>query len=63
MKSLVDLRNISKLSQREMAKKIGVSLTLYSKVELGERNPSYNFLTKFKKAFKDADIDAIFFNN
>lgn len=59
--SLVDFRNIKKLKQKEMADKIGISLSFYSKVELGEKNPSYNFISKFKTAFPDANIDRIFF--
>lgn len=62
MNTLVDLRNKKKLTQREMAKKIGISLTMYSKIEIGERNPSYNFLVKFKKTFEDIDVDKLFFN-
>jgi len=62
MKStLVDFRNSRNLTQREMSIRMGVTLTLYSKVELGIRNPSYNFLKKFKDTFKDADINEIFF--
>jgi transcriptional regulator with XRE-family HTH domain len=64
MKStLVDFRNSKKMTQREMSSKLGITLTLYSKVELGIRNPSYNFLKKFKNTFKEADIDEIFFEN
>ena len=55
---MVFLKN---LSQKDMAALIGVTLSLYSKIELGLRNPSYNFLTKFKAAFPDSDINKIFF--
>ncbi|CEN80968.1 DNA-binding protein [[Clostridium] sordellii] len=61
MNSLVDFRNINNLTQKEMATKLGVTPSMYSKVELGLRNPSYNFLVKFKQTFKDVDIDSIFF--
>ena len=44
-----------------MADKIGVSLSLYEKIERGARNPSYQFITKFKEAFPSADIAALFF--
>lgn len=63
MNSLVNFRILNNLTQKEMADKIGVTLTLYSKIELGLRNPSYNFLVKFKKKFSNADLDQIFFNN
>lgn len=49
------------LTQQEMAKYIGTTLSYYSKVELGVRNPSYNFLVKFKSKFNDINIDEIFF--
>ncbi|HBF4992459.1 MULTISPECIES: helix-turn-helix transcriptional regulator [Clostridioides] len=61
--SLVDFRNYKKMTQKEMAKKLGITLTLYSKIELGIRNPSYNFLRKFKLIFRDVNIDEIFFEN
>lgn len=63
MNSLVDFRNLKNLSQKDMAALIGVTLSLYSKIELGLRNPSYNFLTKFKTAFPDSDINKIFFSD
>lgn len=62
MNSLVNFRVLNNLTQKEMADKIGITLTSYSKIELGLRNPSYNFLVKFKKRFGNADIDQIFFN-
>lgn len=62
MNSLVDFRNSKDLTQRQMANIVNTTLTLYSKIELGTRNPSYNFLRKFKIAFPDADVDNIFFN-
>ncbi|MEN8077632.1 helix-turn-helix transcriptional regulator [Clostridioides difficile] len=61
--SLVNFRNSLGLTQQEMAKYIGSTLSHYSKIELGIRNPSYNFLVKFKEKFSDAKIDEIFFNN
>ncbi len=36
------------MTQEEMALSIGVSKSYYIKVEEGYRNPSYNFLKKFK---------------
>lgn len=60
-KNLVDFRNQRKLTQREMAIKLGTTLSYYSKVELGLRNPSYNFLDKFKKQFKNICVDEMFF--
>ena len=51
-----------KISQKEMAEKVGTTLSYYSKIELGLRNPSYNFIEKFKATFEDACVDEIFFN-
>ena len=62
MDTLVNFRNLNKLTQKEMAQKLGITLTLYSKIELGLRNPSYNFLVKFKKTFNEVCIDSIFFS-
>ncbi|KOM89546.1 helix-turn-helix transcriptional regulator [Clostridium botulinum] len=61
MIQLVNFRVKYGLTQQEMSKKIGTTLTFYSKVELGLRNPSYNFIVKFKKAFPKVDVDNIFF--
>ncbi|HBI91261.1 MAG TPA: XRE family transcriptional regulator [Terrisporobacter glycolicus] len=63
MNTLVNFRNLKKMTQKEMATKLGVTLSMYSKLELGLRNPSYKFLVRFKKTFKDVDVDSIFFNN
>lgn len=61
--SLVDFRVGIELTQKQMSEKIGVSLTFYSKVETGLRNPSYGFLIKLKEAFPNICLDEIFFNN
>ena len=60
--NLVDFRNSKKLTQKEMAENVGTTLSYYSKIELGLRNPSYNFIEKFKSEFKNASVDEIFFN-
>lgn len=59
--ALIKLRKEKKYTQEELAKKIGITLTYYSKIELGLRNPSYNFLNKFKNTFPEILIDEIFF--
>ena len=46
----------------QMAEIIGISDSLYTKIERGERNPSYGFLKKFTAAFPEMDIDKLFFN-
>lgn len=60
--SLVNFRNSLGLTQQEMARYLGSTLSHYSKIELGIRNPSYNFLVKFKEKFSDVKVDEIFFN-
>lgn len=59
--NLIDFRNNLGFSQKEIAKILGITYSFYSKIETGERRPSYNFLNKFKKTFPNADIDEIFF--
>lgn len=58
---LLQFRKEKNLTQEEFSNKLGITLTYYSKIELGLRNPSYNFLNKFKNAFPEASIDVIFF--
>ena len=60
--NLVDFRSSKKRTKKEMAEKVGITLSYYSKIELGLRNPSYNFIEKFKATFEDACVDEIFFN-
>ncbi len=60
---LLKFRKEKKLTQEEFSDLLGITLTYYSKIELGLRNPSYNFLNKFKSAFPNASIDDIFFRH
>lgn len=48
------------LTVEKMIEYIGVSSSLYYKIEQGERNPSFGFLKKLKAAFPDVDINPIF---
>ena len=50
------------MSQKNMAKRIGVSPSYYYKVESGYQNPSYEFLAKFKRSFPNESVDQIFFS-
>ena len=61
MEKLREFRESLYLSQKNMAKKIGISPSYYYKVESGYQNPSYEFLAKFKRRFPDASIDVLFF--
>ncbi|MBB6622544.1 helix-turn-helix domain-containing protein [Clostridium gasigenes] len=58
--NLISFRKGLSLSQVEMAGSLGISTSFYIKIELGERNPSFNFLCKFKNSF-NCSIDGIFF--
>lgn len=63
MNKLISVRKRIGLTQEEFAEKIGITLSHYSKIEIGIRNPSYNFLTKFKRTFPNESIDNIFFDH
>lgn len=58
---LKEFRLKNNKTQGEMAKYIGVSKSLYEKIEYGDRSPSANFIKKFKEAFPNVDTN-IFFN-
>ena len=62
MDKLRDFRESLHMSQKNMAKRIGVSPSYYYKVESGYQNPSYEFLAKFKRSFPNASVDQIFFS-
>lgn len=61
-KELSNFRNDRGKTIEEMANKIGVSKSFYEKIEYGDKNPSYNFIRKFKKAFPYSDIEKLFFS-
>ncbi len=42
--TLVNFRNTKKMSQVQFARYIGVSTSFLSKIELGDRKPSFNFM-------------------
>jgi transcriptional regulator with XRE-family HTH domain len=48
-------------SQEEISKILGISKSYYCKIESNVRNPSYEFIKKFKASFKNADVDELFF--
>jgi putative transcriptional regulator len=60
---LVRFRTEQKLTIPDMAKIIGISASYYEKIEYGDRKPSYNFLTKFKRAFPESDAEEIFLSH
>lgn len=57
---LIVFRHSINKTQDGMAKILGVSNSYYSKVERGARNPSFNFIKKFKEEF-EIDTNEIFF--
>lgn len=57
---LQNFREQQNLTRSEMAKKLELSKSMYEKIELGFRNPSYNFLLKLKNSFPDFDINLLF---
>lgn len=62
MDKLREFRASLHMSQKNIAKRIGVSPSYYYKVESGYQNPSYEFLAKFKRSFPNASVDQIFFS-
>lgn len=47
-------------TQSEMAKMWGITLSFYTKIEIGNKNPSIQNIREFKKAFPTANADEIF---
>lgn len=62
MKTLKDFRISLNLTLQEFASSIGVSKSLYQKVESGDRKPSREFTTKLKIKYPQFDVN-IFFTN
>lgn len=48
------------LTQEKMAGELNVTVAHYKAVEYGVRNPSFEFLERFKIRFPKASIDKIF---
>lgn len=61
MEELKKFRESYSLTQREMAERIGVSSSFYEKIEGQHKKPSFNFVSKFTKAFPSADVGKLFF--
>ena len=62
MNPLREFRQTTGLSQDRMARRMGVSMSMYEKVERGFAKPSRGFMEKLKEQFPDASIDEIFFS-
>lgn len=50
-KKLKELRKIKNVSQKEVAKAVGITLSAYSNYEQGLRQPSYDILKNLCKYF------------
>ena len=61
MDKLKEFRKEQGLSQESMAQKIGITLSMYEKVEQGRAGASAAFMKRLKNAFPNASIDSIFF--
>jgi len=62
MHKLVEIRKNLKLTPKEMALLLGVSVSYYYKIEEATRNPSYNFLMRCKEKLS-VNVDDIFFKS
>jgi hypothetical protein len=60
MNCLIEFRKNNFFTKQEMANKLGVSLSLYEKVECSDRHPSRSFLSKFKEVFPSYDMNIFF---
>ncbi len=58
--NLKKFRHSLKKSQTEMANLLEITLSFYSKIELGLKNPSLNTIKKFKETFPEANVEEIF---
>ena len=57
---LIEFRIQLGKTQTEMATILDMTLSFYSKLELGLKNPSLKTIKKFKEAFPTANIEIIF---
>ena len=62
MEKLKDFRKSQGLSQKNMAEKLGITLSMYEKVEGGRTGASAAFMLRVKNAFPSVVIDDIFFS-
>jgi DNA-binding XRE family transcriptional regulator len=60
---LKSFRELNRLTQKDMAATIGVSLSMYEKVERGYIKASRGFMEKTKHQYPHVNVDYIFFND
>ena len=58
-KNLREIREQKKLSQEEVAKAIGISVTYYAGIERGEENPTFAVIRHICKALKVKSSDVL----
>lgn len=63
MQKVREFRKSKGLTAAQMAKKLGITLSMYEKVESGRAGASAAFMRRFKFAFPEVVIDEIFFSN
>lgn len=63
MERLREFRKEKGLSQEKMAKVLDITLSMYEKVESGRAGASAGFMRRLKKAYPEANIDYIFFDD
>ena len=56
MEWMKKFRNSKGFTASEMADKLGISKSLYEKIEYDDRQPSRNFMERFKKAFPQVPL-------
>lgn len=62
MDSLKNIRKEMNLTQLEMANKLEISVSYYSKIENGSKMPSYNFIKRFSDEFPSLDANIFLAN-
>lgn len=55
--TLKEFRLKKKKTQQEMADLVGITKSMYEKLEYGIRSPSINTIKKFKNVFKDFNVN------
>ncbi len=63
MLKLKEIRESNKLTQKAMAEKLEVSDSYYQQIEGGFKQPSYNFIRKFKECFPNVSSEIFFEQN
>lgn len=60
METLREFRESLGYSKQEIADALHISKSFYEKIEWGIREPSHNFLRRFKKSFPTFDMNIFF---